>query len=171
MDEFTRAGRGLDVVVESAGTRPLEGYPVDPAMARLLAERGIDTTAFAARRLDKRLVQDADLVLGMTRDHRTRAVQLYPGVLKRAFTLRELARLADRVDPAELDVVAGSEADLQRRLRVLLLLAPRHRTPVAPELDDVVDPYDRGDDVFATVHDQLVDAIGSLVRAVVPGSV
>lgn len=167
-DELERVGVGEGLIVESAGVRPLEGNPVDPPMARLLHQRGIDTSGFTARRLTKRLVQDADLVLGLARDHRTAAVQLYPGALKRTFTLRELARLAERVDPTELTAVAGSEADVRRRLRALVQLAPKRRTSVPPELDDVEDPYRREDEIFVAVHQQILEAAATLVRAVAP---
>ncbi|CAM2193050.1 low molecular weight phosphotyrosine protein phosphatase [Paraburkholderia sp. A1RI_3L] len=47
----------------SAGIRAMEGGGMDPVMERLLAERGIAAGAHHARRLTRRLVRDADLVL------------------------------------------------------------------------------------------------------------
>ena len=167
-DEFGRRGAGEEIIVASAGTRPLEGYPVEPAMGRLLEAAGIDVSEFAARRLDRHLVQDADLVLGLTRGHRARVVEMDPGALKRTYTLRELARLAEQVDPDELDRVAGADADLQQRFRLLLAIVPRYKTPVPPAGDDVEDPYKREDEVFAAVHDQMKKAIRSLARVILP---
>ncbi|MGE9808300.1 MULTISPECIES: low molecular weight phosphatase family protein [unclassified Janibacter] len=162
------AGVDDGVRVSSAGTRPMEGDPIEPTMARLLDEGGVDTGGFAARWLTPDLIRDADVVLAMTRDHRSKIVQMAPAALKRTFTLRELARLAQRIAPDELDAVAGPEADVSARLAALVQLAPRHRGPVPPEDDDVVDPYRKGDDVFAEVYAQLVGEVTALVRVLAP---
>lgn len=158
---------GGDVDVVSAGSRALVGQPVEPAMARLLQSVGPAMHAFAAQRLTAALVREADLVIGLAREHRSAAVQLAPSALKRSFTLRELSRLAEQVDPAELREVAGPGATLRDRLRALTVVAPRHRTPVAAEADDVVDPYRCGDDVFVSVHTQIVQCVDTLVAVLV----
>lgn len=167
--EFAQVGADGAFDVASAGTRPLEGCAIEPTMARLLTEDGANTFGFSARRLTKSLVRDADLVLAMTRDHRTRSVQMWPGSLKRTFTLRELTRLARLISPGELDAATGAESGLSERLRALLELAPLHRAQVSPELDDVIDPYMQGDEVFEEVYEQLDHEVRTLVGIVARG--
>ena len=47
----------------SAGIRAVDGYAMDPVMRRLLAERGVASGVHHARRLNRQIVRDADLVL------------------------------------------------------------------------------------------------------------
>lgn len=133
------AARGVrDVEVASAGTHGLVGEPVQRHAAAALAERGLDPSAFRARRLDADLVAEADLVLGAGREHRAAAVTLVPRAAARAFTLRELDRLLAGVDPT------GLPAEPAARARALVAAAARQRGlahPDRPEDDDVADPY------------------------------
>jgi len=133
------AGRGVEgIEVLSAGTHGLVGEPVQAHSAQELAHRGIESSAFRARRLDAALVASADLVLGATRDHRAAAVTLVPRAASRTFTLREFDRLLSAVDPA------GLPADPVERARVLVASAASQRGLIRAERledDDVTDPY------------------------------
>jgi len=133
------AARGVDgVVVASAGTRGLEGEPVQEHALAELAGRAVTAEAFRARRLLAEHVAEADLVLGATRAHRAAAVTLVPRAAARTFTLREHDRLLSRVDPADLP------ADPVERARALAAAAAAQRglvRPDRPEDDDVADPY------------------------------
>ncbi|WP_144107832.1 low molecular weight phosphotyrosine protein phosphatase [Paraburkholderia sp. BCC1886] len=55
--------RATPIAFHSAGIRAVNGHGMDPVMRRLLAERGVASGIHYARRLERRLVRDADLVL------------------------------------------------------------------------------------------------------------
>ena len=117
------AERGLSgVEVSSAGTWGHDGSPMEPHALSTLAEYGVDGSAFRARELVAEHVVAADLVLGATREHRAAAVVLHPRAATRTFTLRELARLCEQVDPRELP-----DGDVAERGRALVALAARAR--------------------------------------------
>lgn len=165
VERLLRAALGPDVVVTSAGTRAMTGYPVSEPMVPLLTAAGADADGFTARQLTEPLVRESDLVLALTRAHRSAVVELHPPAVRRTFTLRELARLAAAVDPAELP--PGSPGE---RLAALVPLAAGRRGAhrADPALDDVVDPYRLGDAVYATSFGQLkaaVDVLAGLARA------
>src|SRR3954465_11561123 len=84
---------GPEVEVSSAGTQALVGEPMSPPIDQLVQSAGAAAGGFLARRLTERLMQSADLVLAMTRAHRGDVVELWPQAVRRAFTLREFARL------------------------------------------------------------------------------
>ena len=157
------AGLGPDsgVRVHSAGTGALAGYPVSPPMVPLIMAAGAAGDGFAARQLTAGMVRDAGLVLALTREHRSRVVDLYHAAVRRTFTLRELGRLVRGVDPAALPV--GSPAE---RLAALapLASAQRGRHPVAPSEDDVLDPYRRSERVYADVFAQIQEATDAILR-------
>ena len=158
-------GPGSGISVTSAGVGALVGEPIHPPMATLLQEMTVDVDGFAARRVTEAMVRDADVVLPLTREHRGAVVEVWPGAVRRTFTLRELARRAQRVEPDELDAVAGPGASPARRLTALLPLAAARRAQVPPEDDDVIDPYRRGPEVYRASLDQILPAVEAIARA------
>lgn len=156
---------GPGVQVRSAGVRAVVGAPVPAPMTSLLAGDGVDAGGFAARQLTPAMLQESNLVLALTRDHRSRIVDLYPGAVRRTFTLRELARLVDGIDPATLE-----GADVAQRLTNLLPLAAAQRGQrgSVPDDDDVVDPYGHGDDVYARSYAELTTAVNAITAVLRP---
>lgn len=149
------------VVVASAGTGALVGSPVAPPMAALLREHGAVTEGFVARRLTAAMVAEADLVLALTRRHRSSVVELVPSAVRRTFTLREFARLVTAVDPAQLPGADSTTAD---RLAALVPAAALQRGFPAGD-DDVVDPYGGSAALYRRSFDQLAPAVRAIVAA------
>jgi protein-tyrosine phosphatase len=120
-------------------------------MARLLEERGLDTSGFVARALTAPLVGSADLVLTMTRAHRAAVLDLAPAALRRSLLLTELAPLAERLGDD------GRPTDDSARLRAVVAGASRVRAGVDLEREapDVEDPYGRADHVYASVLERI----------------
>ena len=156
------------VVTASAGVGAVVGAPVSAPMAELLHAAGADAEGFVARQLTVDLVRSAGLVLVLTRRHRSAVVELFPAAVRRTFTLRELARLAEGVDTALLP--HGPQTTVADRLRALVPLAAARRGMVAsdPALDDVIDPYRGSSALYRQSFDELepaVDTLAALVRA------
>ena len=150
------AERGVSeaYAVGSAGVRAFEGREMSPQSAVELEARGGSADGFAATQLGREHT-GSDLVLVATRELRSKVLERFPGLLKRTFTIRELAVvLADlrATAPAELDA-ATTPADLVR-------LAAGHRNRVTVGDDaDVPDPIGRSDEVYAEVAVMLDDAL------------
>lgn len=153
------------IEVASAGTGAMVGWPMTDEMAALVAAQGVDPRSFEARQLAPGMVQQADLVVALTRRHRSAIVELVPAAVRRTFTLRELARLVADVDPAALP---GANATTADRLRALVPLAASRRglTAHKPADDDVVDPYRGGAELYQTSFGQLLPAVEALVSIV-----
>ena len=137
-------------------------------MQALLAERGLDAGGFRARQLEARQVREADLVLTMTARQRGAAVALVPAAVRRTFTLRELARLLDGVDPERV-AQAGADGTGERLGAALPLAAARRGFRPDPREDDVADPYGRDDQAFRRAFDAVTDAVDRVARVVVGG--
>jgi protein-tyrosine phosphatase len=152
---------GPTVNVSSAGTHALVGHPIAEPMAALLRRIDIEPEPFEARRLSEQMLREADLILPMTRAQRGFIVELWPAAVRRAFTLREFARLLTLVDPSALP--PGSPGD---RLPTAIRLAAseRGRRRVSPDEDDVVDPFRLADDVYAKSFRQIVSAVDLIAK-------
>ncbi len=159
-EHLLRAGLGESAVVGSAGVRAVVGAPVDPPVAAYLADAGVSVDGFAARQLVPALVTEADLVLAMTRDHRSQIVGLVPSAVRRTFTLREFALVLQSLDgPAEGDTPG-------ERLRSLLprAAAGRAMLPRRPAGDDDVrDPYGHGTAAYARALSEIDAAVATIL--------
>lgn len=145
---------GPTVTVTSAGSHAMVGQPLSPPMDTLVSAVGAEPEDFAARQLDPGVLLGADLVLAMTRSHRSAVVELAPATVRRCFTLREYARLLGQLTPAELP--AGSPAE---RARASLRPAAARRRLTALNRDDIGDPYRRGDLAYQTAFDEIRSAV------------
>jgi protein-tyrosine phosphatase len=155
---------GPTVSVSSAGTHALVGHSIAEPMAALLKKSGVELDAFEARRLSEQMLKEADLVLAMTRAQRALVVELWPPAVRRAFTLREFARLVNRVDPAALP--AGPAAE-RLRAAIPLAAAERGRQRTAQEDDDVVDPFRLSQAVYAESFTQIRSAADAILYTIV----
>jgi protein-tyrosine-phosphatase len=101
------AEAGLAHAVGSAGTAPFEGAPASEGSYLVALEHGIDLSAHRARRLTRDLVQQADLILTMSRGHLERVEAL--GGKGKAHLLGEFAGKAGAA--AEVPDPMGGELD------------------------------------------------------------
>jgi len=100
--ELDRRGIG-GVSVESSGVAGWEDSPPTPEVADALLEYGLDVAAHRARRLDRAMVQSAELVVGLASEHRDAVVGLVPEAAARTFTLKELVHLLELAGPQRAD--------------------------------------------------------------------
>ena len=151
--------------IVSAGVSGMAGHSIDAVMGSMLAADGIDSTRFAARRLDEGDVAESDLILTATAEHRSQILQLAPRALSKTFTLLEFTRLAGHLK-------AGAVGDGTERLLWLRDAAAANRNLVLP-LDvtqDIVDPYRRRGRHYRRVYQQINQTVDALADALVPGS-
>ena len=141
----------------SAGTVGWEGHPAVDDAVRAAGERDVDITDHEARMLQVEYVEGADLVIGMSREHRDKAAELAPDAAGKTFTLKELARLLEKV-PVAGEAVSG---DLAARV------AAAHELRESgfegnPEDEDVVDPLGLGFDTYRAVAWEIDELCGRL---------
>lgn len=149
-----------DVHISSAGTQAHVGAPIYAPIRKLLVDGGLPDGPFAARQVTPGIVEVADLVLVMTREHRSSVVVLHPPAVRRTFTLREFARVAPLAAPfLEGDTLA-------QRLSSLGSVAARLRglAPANAIQDAITDPYGRGQPACLTAVDQIEQTVDDVVQ-------
>ncbi|MFL5796527.1 MAG: hypothetical protein ACJ77A_01165 [Actinomycetota bacterium] len=143
-----RVQHGEAISVASAGTSAWDGSPATPEAIAAAAERDADIDAHRARRVKPHLVERADLVLGMTTDHRDRVVQLAPPAAPRAFTMKELVQLLEAIPPPPSE---DHPADLLRARVAAADDLRLHGFELNPHDLDVADPIGMSLDTYRAV--------------------
>jgi protein-tyrosine phosphatase len=162
---LSNSGVGAEVIsVGSAGTHALVGSPMDHPVLAMLERSGVPGgNAHRARALSRGLVEGADLILALAREHRDWIVREWPAVARRVFTLRELAHIATHVPLPEL--VASPAPGVARAVQTLSAVVANAasgrglvRPPLAPDGFDVTDPYRRPLEVYNQMQTELTPA-------------
>ncbi len=154
---------GIEAVVTSAGTHA-GSVRSDPEAVKAMHERGLDITAYTPRLLDRAMVIDngADLVVAMTRGHLRAVAVMVPGVFRRSFTAKELARRTHRVmferGLDEPTFAAWRDAVGEGRLAKDLM--------GDDPSDDVADPYGESLDAHRRTADELDTLMADIARSI-----
>lgn len=136
--------------VASAGIQGWREAPVDSMVVLELERFGASAEGFASRALEQQLVDDADLILTATSDHRSEVLSRYPHALRRTFTVREFASLVEEM------IGFSSPAEL--------VAAAYLRRSEAGEDLDLPDPFRRPPDVHRAVADHIAHAVGIIAE-------
>ena len=153
---------GPEVVVTSAGTGALVGEPIDSAMAELMRADGVPVEDFSARQLTEEHAREANLILAMTRDHRAQVVEIFPGAVRRTFTLLEFAHLASAV------AQPGPSGRVGTCLEAMLPLVVSARSVSGnpPNGQDIADPFRGSNDLFHQTYSSIFEAVETVMRSI-----
>lgn len=127
-----------DFTASSAGTDAVAGRPIHAHAVSVLERLGGDSSNFSSRRLTSKIVDDADLVLTMTRAQRDDVLELVPRRLHQTFTLGEAAFLASECGARDIADLAANR--------------PRF---ASHQWADIPDPMGREEAFFQTVGEQI----------------
>ena len=133
------------------------GNPASQHGVDVLSGLGIDLSAHRSQSMTRELLQGADLVLAMAREHVREAVVNAPEIFPRTFTLKELVRRGRQIGPRQ------PGESLER------WLARAHTGRTARELmgqsreDDVDDPIGRP----RTAYERMVEELSGLLDELV----
>ncbi|WP_144762204.1 low molecular weight phosphatase family protein [Curtobacterium sp. 9128] len=148
-------------VIESAGTIAQDDMAMDATAAAQSTRLGGDPSAHRSRYLTESIAAGADLVLTAERAHRADVVRLAPRAAKRAFTVKQFARVLDGLEPSDLADVRSPQELVERVARLRGTVPP----PADPADDDVDDPYRRSEATHVRVADELDRALRTIADA------
>ena len=144
----TLAERGIVAGVSSAG-RVSDGQPATGTAVDTMAARGLDISEHQSRRMTPSMLDSADLIVAMTREHVRDAAVLWPDCYPRSFTLKELVRRGEEEGPRpEGEALEDWLARLHKARR------PIDHLGDSP-LDDVADPVGQGPQVYEATAIEL----------------
>ena len=122
---------------------------------------------FRARDLTPELVAGSDLVLTATRAHRGQVATMYPKALRQVFTFRDFAHLVAGVDGLSARVSHMDSRAWVRQVTEKAAASRGLKPPLEPAQADILDPFRRRDEVFATMAQQIAESMPAVVRALV----
>ena len=122
--------------VSSAGTAAWEGESAMKESVAAAAERGTDISGHIARTVTGTMVEHAALVVTMATEHRDALSRFSPDTAHKTFTLKELVRLLEKLEPAE---ETGEPVPLSERVGPADAMR-RTGFKGNPHDEDVVDP-------------------------------
>lgn len=80
-----------DIKVLSGGTYAVQGQKASKNAVDALKEKNIDLSSHRSKPLTKEMVEEADLILTMTKNHKLQIINAMPHVKERVHTLKEFA--------------------------------------------------------------------------------
>jgi protein-tyrosine phosphatase len=150
----------LPIKVVSAGVMAMTGDPMTPQSADAMTKRGFTPTKHISQDLTPKLLEEADLVLTATLDHRSEIARMLPKASKYSFTIDEFARLTSFLRAApefqeEFKKKPKETRDqyLKRAMHEAVLL--RGMVPTNLDPKDVVDPYGESIEVYNQVAEHI----------------
>jgi protein-tyrosine-phosphatase len=153
------------VEVSSAGVRAvgeLAGREVPHEVLEVMIPYGIDLSAHRSRALTQPMVEDADLIIGMSRRHVQEAILMDPPSWPKSFMLKELVRRGEELGHRRSDQGFRSWIDLVHGDRTRQSLVHRSRA------DDIEDPYGRPLAEYRSTSAELAGLIGRLATLLWP---
>ena len=167
-----RAGSsGADLVRSvSAGTGGWhEGEEMNPPAARQVRGRGGSIDGFEARKLRGDFLDEADLILTATADQLDYVIALRPAAAGHTFVLGEFGRLLASVDPAGLPPAEPKPDAVHARGVAIVEAVDRLRNGDVPAaVDDLDDPWGRGDQTFQRIGDEIEDTTVPFANLLLP---
>jgi protein-tyrosine phosphatase len=160
-----RPGSGPGILVRSAGTAALTGWAMDERAAAQLVAHGGDPGGFSARDLTVALIAQSDLVLTATRVHRGKVAAMQPKALRRVFTFRDFADLVAGIDGLSAPLTPPDPRGWVRQVTEQAAASRGLNPPLEPAHADIVDPFGREEEVFATMAQQIEQSMPAVVRA------
>jgi protein-tyrosine phosphatase len=150
----------LPIKVVSAGVMAMTGDPMTPQSADAMTIRGFTPTKHISQDLTPKLLEEADLVLTATLDHRSAIARMLPKASKYSFTIDEFARLTSflRADPEFQEEFKRKSKEtrdqyLKRAMQEAVLL--RGMVPTNLDPKDVIDPYGESIEVYNQVAEHI----------------
>jgi protein-tyrosine-phosphatase len=95
-----RAKAGANLEIRSAGVAAFDGQQASEYARQVLIQRGINHN-HRAQRLNDELINWADLVLTMTKGHKSAILHFFPHAIEKVYTLKEYAATGGSEDIAD----------------------------------------------------------------------
>jgi protein-tyrosine phosphatase len=171
-EQIFRARFGVgNIEFSSAGIGALVGSGMPAQAAEISRQLGGEPDAHIARQLTQEMIADSDLVIGLSREHRSEVVRTHPRANRYAFTLREFARVIEaHSETTRATLIPRTAEAAVRVFRDAIPIISSQRgyagRPAAPEDDDVIDPYGREQAIYNRSGREIGEAVEKITSVI-----
>lgn len=107
--------KGLQgIQVSSAGVSVFYPSSASEQAVSVMSERGIDLTQHQSRQVTESLIEQADIILTMTRNHKQVLLRMHPQAENKIFALKEYAYGVGDMDDMDISDPFGLSVDSYR---------------------------------------------------------
>jgi len=96
--DMMESEKEIHLNIYSRGVSAIDGHKASKQAIRVMKDDGIDISRHRSRLLTKKDIENADLVLTMTTNHKSMVLNLYPDAKDKLYTLKEFAHKDVNVD-------------------------------------------------------------------------
>lgn len=151
----------LAVQVSSAGVSAKSGETMNSKAIEAIKSLGYQTKSHRAKALTKRIVEQADLVITMTKSQSESVQRISPTASRYTYSLGEISNLAaDLLGPAETTVKASKNPSGSRIEQLAHL---RDAQTNSKQFLDVDDPFGKSPEVYRESAKQIESGLKNLV--------
>jgi protein-tyrosine phosphatase len=171
-EQVFRARYGSEnIEFSSAGVGALVGSGMPAQAAAMSRQLGGAPDGHTARQLTQEMIAESDLVIALSREHRSEVVRTHPRANRYAFTLREFARVLEaHSESARATVIPRTTAAALGVFRHAIPIISSQRgyaiQPAVPEDDDVIDPYRRTQAIYDRSGREISEAVEKITSVI-----
>ena len=146
--------------IASGGTRAVPDGRVPEQQIEIAQELGItDIGRHVAQQLSPSQIDRADLILTVSLDHRRRVVRTQPSAIRKTFTIREFARIAQEITVGDIDEFQKhGMTSLESGVASANILRGAAAKLSESEYN-IIDPYGQPESVYRESASELVPAV------------
>ncbi len=114
LKKMLKEGNIDQIQVSSAGTNSWGGCPTSLSALEIGASSGIDLKAHLSRKLTRQMLEEADLVLVMSRDHLDHIKEMNENLIAKSFLLKAFPEKSEEKSFWIKDPIGGTRDDYRR---------------------------------------------------------
>jgi protein-tyrosine-phosphatase len=103
------------VIIQSAGTMRLEDNEATPLSISVARDKGVDLSHHRSRGLKQKMVEEADIIFAMAKDHREYLEREYPRLRENIFLLKTFGRNSRQVESQSVEDPMGGSREVYER--------------------------------------------------------
>lgn len=102
--KLSETGLSDKIEIQSAGTAAFSGMSASENALKVLEGKGIKYDKHRASRLTEKLIEEADLILTMTSEHKELIINSLPAAVEKTFTIKEFVLSESKKEKNGLDI-------------------------------------------------------------------